>query len=80
MSGSFATSSPTDFTSAELPPTITWNRPGSTTRFMSGPWYESCSGPSSKVTVRFSPGLSVMRRKPFNSITGRVARLTSARM
>jgi len=31
------TSSPTDFTSAELPPTITRKRPGSTTRFRSGP-------------------------------------------
>src|SRR5947209_8791449 len=29
------TSSPTDFTSSELPPTITWKRPGSTTRFIS---------------------------------------------
>ena len=27
-----------------------------------------------------SPGDSIMRRKPFNSITGRVARLTSSRM
>ena len=31
------TSSPTDFTWSELPPTITRKRPGSTTRFMSGP-------------------------------------------
>src|SRR5262245_26122360 len=36
-----ATSRAADLTSAELPPTITRKRPGSTTRFMSGPWYES---------------------------------------
>lgn len=33
-----ATASPADFTRAELPPTITRYRPGSTARFMSGPW------------------------------------------
>ena len=31
------TFSPTDFTLSELPPTITRKRPGSTTRFLSGP-------------------------------------------
>jgi hypothetical protein len=33
-----------------------------------------------KVTVRVSPGFSVMRSKPFSSLMGRVTELTLSRM
>ena len=65
------TSRTTVSTTAELPPTITSNRPGSTTRAIDASRNERCSGPSVNSTVRVSPGFNAMRWKPRNSLTGR---------
>jgi hypothetical protein len=65
---------------AELLPTETSNSPGSTTRCISRFQKRKASGPSSKSTVRRSPGRSVTRSKPRSSSTGRVTELTLSRM
>src|SRR5215475_2258660 len=79
--GYFATTSSfPSIKSTELPPTITLNDPGSTTRCISRLKNESSSGPSMNSTVFVSPGLKVTRRKPRSSLIGLVTELTSSRM
>ena len=64
---------------AELVPTSSSKRPGSTTRFIDPSIIESACGPTVKVTVFFAPGSSETRWKPRSSLTGRVTELTTSR-
>src|SRR5262245_28038703 len=64
----------------ELVPTITSNRPGSTTRFIWRSINDKASGPSVNVTVFFSPGFRVTRSNPRSSFVGLVTELTTSWM